>query len=374
MVTPKQILAQRLRRRAAVLLLVIVSACATPSGEVPATLQPTTMTNPAPSSTVARPGTLWGFTPFPAAPDEEAVSAALDFVAEEGDLVAHHFDGSIPWSYLRGEEPLPLSLSAELEGRAAFDDAHPELTVYVATALTNLDRTGIPTDTGAASIPEVADSFADPGVRQALNDWVDLLVDTFEPTYLNVGVEIDMYAANRPDDWENLLSLYKEIYDRVKQAHPEMVVFASLQAELGDPAVFDQVMASSDVVGISTYPYLLSDAVPDADYLDRFTTAGLPIAITETGFPAADVASPRGTVVADPETQEEYVAWLGDRAVTPGLDFVVWFLPFDIDAFLGDPSTPDSALAFSHLGLTDGDGEARPSLARWRMNRSAGSE
>lgn len=300
------------------------------------------------------------------------MGAAFDFVAGEGNLVAHHFDGSIPWSHLLEGTPLPSELSAELGGRSGFDAAHPDLTVYVATALTNPDRTGIPSGPDGEPPPNGADSFADADVRRALEGWVDLLVDTFEPTYLNAAVEIDMYAANRPDDWENLRSLYEQIYRHVKTTHPEIVVFASFQAELGDLGAFDEVTSSSDMVGVSTYPYLIADGVPEDDYLDRFTTAGLPLAIAETGFPASEVMSPRGTVAGDAATQSEYVKWLGDRASAPGLEFVVWFLPFDIDAFLEDPATPDSAAAFAHLGLVGEDGELRPSLEQWRMNRNNG--
>lgn len=340
----------------------VVVACSTPP--------------PSPTATEAGPvgetETLWGFTPFPSAPTDEAVGASFEFVAEEGDLVAHHFDGTIPWSHLLRGEPLPDDLSAELTGRAAFDDAHPELTVYVATALTNLERTGIPGPTPGEVMPDVADSFADPEVRRALSGWVDLLVDRFDPTYLNVGVEIDMYAANRRDDWESLLSLYEEIYQHVKETNEDIVVFASFQAELGEPSVLEPVAASSDLVGVSTYPYFAADGVPGEDYLDRYAAIGLPVVLAETGFPAAEVMSPRGPVTSDLETQANYVAWLGRMSAEHDLGFVVWFLPFDIDAFVGRPGVSDSVKAFSHLGLVDRAGNSRPSLDQWRDNRSAG--
>jgi hypothetical protein len=353
-------LGMRLMSLAVVLLLV---ACSDPAS-------PATTGSGAEPGSVEDVATLWGFTPFPSAPTNSAVGTVFEFVAAEGDLIAHHFDGAIPWSHLLEGAPLPAELASELEGRASFDAANPELVVYVATALTNLERTGVPDASTGDTVPDYADSFSSPEVGEALMGWVDLLVDTFDPTYLNVGVELDMYAANRPDDWDNLFGLYQDIYGHVKETHPDTVVFASFQAELGDPDVFDDVTRFSDAVGISTYPYLAADGIPDAEYLDRFASAGLPMLIAETGYPAGEVTSPRGTVDSDAQTQAAYVAWLGERAAEQDLGFVVWFLPFDIEAFLSEPGTPASAAAFARLGLANADGKARPSLEQWRRNRS----
>lgn len=338
------------------LVAVVLTACA-PDTDVSTT---TTLGN----------ATLWGFTPFPADLTEKAVGASFQFVAEEGDLVAHHFDGAIPWSYLLGDGPLPTDLAAELDGRTDFDRAHPELAVYVATALTDLDRIGIPEASAGDERPEgLSDSFADPEVRTALSAWIDMLISRFNPRYLNVAVELDMYAANRPDDWVNLLEFHQETYQRLKAEHPDLVVFASFQAELGDPSVFDSVAEYTDIVGISTYPYLLDDDVPDDGYLARFREPGLPLAIAETGFPSETVASPRGLVAADEGTQSEYVKWLGSQIDRHDIEFVVWFLPYDIDALVGREGIPESAAVFEHIGMVSAEGIERPALAVWRELR-----
>ncbi len=84
--------------------------------------------------------------------------------------------------------------------------------MYVATAITNQTRDGIPTEWRRAAPPAGLSSFSDPEVRNGVLAWVALLAETFEPRWLNVAVEIDMYSVSRPDDYHNLASLYRELY------------------------------------------------------------------------------------------------------------------------------------------------------------------
>ncbi len=323
---------------------------------------PSTSTSTAPTDD---PVVRWGFTGFPATLDDEGIGDAFTFVATEGNLVAHHFDDGIP--YGRGDG-IPAELEAELSARRAFNDANPHLAVYVATAITNQTRDGVPTEWREAAPPEGLSSFSDPEVRNGVLAWVNLLAETFEPRWLNVAVEIDMYSVSRPDDYDNLVSLHRELYATIKARYPDTTVFASFQMELGDRERVAELADALDLIGISTYPYIDGGRIPPEDFIDDLAILGLPMAIAETGYPAADmptIAGPRGFT---PTEQVEYVDWLGRRAKDPGLEFVVWFLPSDITKVI--ESTPgdvaERARLFEFLGLRDADGGNRPALDVWR--------
>ena len=344
---------------AVLVLMFVIPACA--SGDVAES--PTSTSTASTDDPVVR----WGFTGFPATLDDEGIGDAFTFVATEGNLVAHHFDDGIPYG-ISGGEGIPAELAAELSGRPAFNDANPHLAVYVATAITNQTRDGVPTEWRQTAPPEGLSSFFDPEVRNGVLAWVDLLAATFEPRWLNVAVEIDMYSVSEPDDYDNLVSLYRELCATIKERYPETTVFASFQMELGDRERIAELVDALDLIGISTYPYIDGGGIPPEDFIDDLATLGLPMAIVETGYPANDMPTIAGPREFTPTDQVEYVEWLGRRAQNPGLEFVVWFLPSDItkviEATQGEVA--ERARLFEFLGLRDADGTNRPALDVWR--------
>src|ERR1041385_7210937 len=56
---------------------------------------------------------LQGFTPFPFDMTMEAVHATDQFVAKNGDLVAIHFDGGVPWTEALAARPFAAGLTAD---------------------------------------------------------------------------------------------------------------------------------------------------------------------------------------------------------------------------------------------------------------------
>ncbi|GBD83686.1 hypothetical protein BMS3Abin02_00066 [bacterium BMS3Abin02] len=361
-------------RIAIVAVALVVGGCAGTDTAPSSTAPPSTIAISSTSSTSASgeqtSPTRWGFVPFPAGPNQQSVGEAFRFVAAEGDLVAFHFDDGIPWEGLLADSDLPPAFVGEMASLKAFSAENPQLAVYVATAITNQTRNAIAGSWRAGDPPlSVAGrSFADPKVREGIRRWVRYLADEFEPNWFNLAVEINMYETTRPEDYPNLVSLYRELYEEVKAAHPDTVVFASFQMELGDPGAAGDLVDALDIVGISTYPYLTGDGFPPEDYLDSVADLGLPLAVAETGYPAAALPTLAGKQTFSPSDQAAYVEWLGRRAASPGLVFVTWFFPTDITAWI-DPlpaAEQDVPRLFEFLGMRTADGTARPALEVWR--------
>jgi hypothetical protein len=378
-----------IRRPTSVLLIayiLVVAACSTPTpaGETTSLPPPgssTTEDTSSISTTAPEPppepelqGPLLGFTPFPSAPTSEAVVRTFDIATSNGSLFANHFDRGIPWETLLSGEPLPETFAEELKARRAESQGQ---VIYVATAITNFERDDIPDGLDGAPRPASLDDAgpASPEVERALKAWIDLLVAELEPDYLNVGVEIDLAVTKRPDLADDLMGLYRTLYAYAKDAYPNVVVFASFQAELGDPTVVATLADATDLIAISTYPYFDGDAaIPDADYLDRFFNLGIDVAIAETGYPAGRANTPVGEVTSSPEQQDAYMEWLLDQACAQDMTFVVWFLPGDIDtsAWAYTPDQKAIVEIFATNGLHDTAGTAYPAFDRWTAAVDAG--
>jgi len=365
-------------------LVLVLGACATDQATTSPTLAATPEADPgvsvgtvetSPQATLSTgskeaTGTRWGFVPFPASPDGESVADVFEFVATEGDLIAIHSDDGIPWQGLIGDGDLPTALVDEMAALRAFADSNPQLGVYVATAITDQDRSGIPgTWRAGGPPPELAGrTFDDPEVRQGIKAWVKFLAERLEPDYFNLAVEMNMYATARPEDYPNLVSLYRELYAEMKADYPDTVFFASFQMELADPGAAADLVDSLDLIGISSYPYINGGGIPAGDYFDAMADLGLPVAIAETGFPAAPMPTLGGDRTYSPEDQAAYVEWLGQRASSLDLQFVTWFFPSDITGMI-DPLPSEAqapARLFEFLGLRTADGTPRPALDVWR--------
>lgn len=361
-------------RAVIVALALVVGGCTVadtaPSSTAVASTVTVSSTSTAPVSGERTPTTRWGFVPFPAGPNEQSVGDAFRFVAAEGDLVAFHFDDGIPWEGLLADSDLPPALVGEMASLKAFAAQNPQLGVYVATAITDQTRSGIPGSWRAGGPPAsvAGRSFDDPEVREGIRRWVRYLADEFEPDWFNLAVEINMYEVAQPTDYPNLVSLYRELYEEIKAAHPKTVVFASFQMELGDPRAAADLVDTLDIIGISTYPYVTGNGFPAEEYFDSIADLGLPLAVAETGYPAAALPTLAGRQTFSPSDQADYVEWLGRRAETPGLVFVAWFFPTDITAWIDalPPSEQDVPRLFESLGMRTADGTARPALDVWR--------
>jgi len=314
--------------------------------------------------------TLWGFVPFPAAADGRSIGEVFQFVAAEGNMVAFHFDDGIPWEGLLSDSDLPVGLVEEIASLRAFSLGSPQLGVYVATAITNEKRDAIAGSWRAGDPPPTIQgrTFADPMVREGIRRWIRYLVDELNPDWLNVAVEINMYERANPEDYPNLVSLYRELYEEVKLASPDTVVFASFQMELADPLAAGDLVDAMDMVGISTYPYINGAGFPSEDYFASVADLGLPIAVAETGYPAKSLPTLSGERTYVASDQAAYVEWLGRRAESLDLVFVTWFFPSDITGWiepLPDAEKPVARL-FEFLGMRDSDGTSRPALDVWR--------
>lgn len=329
-----------------------------------------------------------GFTSWPYDVTDEAVAWTYDAIGDHGELIVFHNDDGVPWSQLAAGEHLPQDLVDDLDAKAAaarrFD------LVYVSATPQTTDRRTIAGGWDGADLPDRWRNrpLDDPEVIDAYLAWCRWLIDRFDPDWFAYGIEVNANMRRGDPEYDAFRRLAQVVYPALKAEHPDLPVFLTFQMGSFEipideqMAVTEELMAYSDLMGVSSYPYLapglvdVGDGDPrdlPTDWFDAMASIdpSKPVAITETGFIAEplDLAAYDIAVPGSPEGQAAYVDFLLAAADRLGAEFVVWWQIRDYDDMydlLVDLGRDDPAfLIWRDIGLFAGDGTPRPALAVW---------
>lgn len=334
--------------------------------------------------------TAFGFFPSPPEATLESVLNHYTMLGEHADFVL--LQHSIPWEeFARGvdgqsQDRTDIDNSVILARQNGLD------TVFVVDPLNGLNRReffGLPEDWPA--------EFANPDVRAAFTNFTLWIVREYQPSYLGLASEINTYADAHPDDFPHFLSLYQEVYDRVKAEAPDTQVFVTFQwedlnnlmptAAEGRAAYdtnWDQIEAFEpqlDLWVISSYPFVAFQSGADipADYyaslLDR---TDKPLAVAEGGY----TSKPIGPFPGEPQDQVDYLNAI-DTQLGERLSFWVYLLlsDFSLDSYAemmraqGQSDVDIETLGmFASVGLLESDGTPKPAMDIWDRLREGEGE
>lgn len=330
---------------------------------------------------------LLGFTPFPFDLNAEALEYVYNRMAEDADIVAHHFDSGVPWpEALAGDDFNTQILNDWSYRKGRTPPGHK---MYVAITPINTTRDNLALYNGATGnmpLPAPWDQYAfnHPDVKSAYFNYAVRVVEFFEPDYLAIGIESNLLAVKRDDLWPGYLELHQEVYSQLKQRYSDLPIFVSLlgttlldgyQAEADHAQqgqVLEEILPYTDYFGISLYPYLttyLANEIPETMWEDLFSLSEKPIAITETGYAAEYFTLAGGSfgVNGSPEKQAAYIERLLEEAQEREFVFVINFVLRDFDALF--EAVPEEyreiALPWRDSGLYNGEGQARLALESW---------
>jgi hypothetical protein len=363
-----------------------VLACETSSPQAPRSTPTWELPLVAPEPAFERDRTAYGFFLSPPEATFEALLNHFSALGEHADFVL--MQPNIPWEDFQG------SVDGESQGR---EDLRNQIIlaqrnnldwIFVVDPLNGLNRSefyGLPPDWEA--------SFANPDVRAAFTHFALWIVQEFEPRYLGLASEINTYMDAHPDDVENYLTLYTEVYDLVKAQAPASSIFVTFQwDDLNNmfPSVsegrrardtnWDQIEAFEprlDLWVISSYPYFVfprGEDIPQDYYTPLLSRTDKPLAVAEGGWSS----QPVGPAPGDPDSQIHYLeaihTQLGDR-----MAFWVYILLSDLnmesikDALEGSGLPPvdlDTLSLFANVGLRSVDGTPKPALQVWDRYRT----
>lgn len=324
-----------------------------------------------------------GFTTFPYAISYEAVDFTYAAIAQDADLIMHHFDNGVPWPEALADAPFPAGLEAEWAD--AVRRTPPDHAVLLSLTPIAWWRNGLAllrADQGDQPLPPEWEgrAFDDPDVITAYRNYVLRAVETFNPDYLVIGIEVNLLLTERPDLWPGYLALQRATYAAVKAQYPDLPVFVSVVgAALVDGitehdaaaqrAALPDILAASDLFALSLYPYMtayMTTPLPDSFFASIFGLSDKPLAISETGYPAETLTAGGLTFPSTPGLQADYIARLLAEAQSREMVFVVNFVLRDYDTLWEQIGGGDLAAVWRDTGLYDEDGNARPALAIWR--------
>ncbi|MBW4439545.1 MAG: hypothetical protein KME04_20575 [Pleurocapsa minor GSE-CHR-MK-17-07R] len=329
-----------------------------------------------------------GFTPFPYEISIPAVLSVYERIAEDGDLIAHHFDNGVPWTEALSGEPFSDHLLDDWNLRLGLTP--PELPVLATVTPINFFRNGLAGYHGDAEdmpLPAPFDSYSfdHPDVISAFIAYSESVIEAFQPDYFLFGIEVNLLMKMRPDLWDDYMVLHRDVYTTLKTRHPDLPLMVSVtgidlvpgytEANNADQQrALADIVDYTDVLALSVYPYMtayMTNAIP-YDLIDQIAAlTDLPLAISETGYPAQPFAimnqGIRLEFTGTPALQAEWMAHVLERAQAHEMRYVINFVLQDYDAIwemVG--AQEDISIAWRDTGLYDETGAERPALAAWR--------
>jgi hypothetical protein len=373
--------AKRTKVRAPLLALLLVLLASLACGQSgPVTPFPT-LENPA--STSGK--TIYGFFPSPPKPDLFSIIGHYKELGKYADFVL--FQHNIPWEDFVNSIDGESKSRTDIANQAKLARDNGLDYIFVVDSLNGLNRRefmNLPTGWEA--------NFANPQVRAAFTNYTLWVVRTFHPHYLGLASEINTYMDAHPDDAANFISLYHEVYAKIKVEAPDTQVFVTfqwedlnnmfegategrqkLQPNWEEIEVFEPDL---DLWVISSYPYFIFPGASfPVDYYSRLLARTTkPVAVAEGGYSSRDI----GGVKATPEDQVAYLKAIHDQ-LGPRLSFWVYLLlnDFDMESYakaLKDQGVSDVDLTtlsmFASLGLREMDGTSKPALDVWMSYRN----
>lgn len=323
----------------------------------------------------------FGFFPSPPEGTLESVLNHFQDVGEHGDFIL--IQPNIPWEGFVGGIEGDSQARTDLVNQTVLARQNDLAWIVVVDPLNGLNRReffGLPDGWQA--------SFGNPDVRAAFSNFALWIVREFSPRYLGLASEINTYLDAHPEDVENYLSLYRQVYDRVKAEAPETQVFVTFQwddlnnmfppAAEGRPAGqtnWEQVEAFEprlDLWAISSYPYFAfpsGEGIPADYYTPLRERTDKPLAVAEGGW----TSEPLGPIQGDEGGQVEYLQAIHDQ-LGSRLRFWVYLVlnDFNLDSYRlimeargVDEVDIETLGMFASVGLRRFDGTAKPALAVW---------
>ncbi len=296
----------------------------------------------------------------------QAREEAMDTSARYGDAI--NIFTHVRWSEITGE---PLSYGHEKA--LALDTLADNRDLP--TILTFDFTHGSPQNVGDLNPKPNGDPVGDlsnPNVQSALEQELLTLVDTIDPSYVVVGIEMNLFYDNNPGQWPSYVDLFKRIKDSIDQRDTSIHVntYFTLRWMFDKDANMDtakanvwrQLLPELESVGYSAYPGNRFYPHPDSLAPDYFTAArqvapNRPLFLNEFGVHGGD-----STMISEAKQAATLDTILRQLNGVP-TEMVSWYSLYD-QQHLGQPNWFKDA--FSSIGIHYMDGTPKMAMRTWQ--------
>lgn len=208
-------------------------------------------------------------------------------------------------------------------------------------------------------------SFKDEETARLFKEDMLMLIEVYNPDFVNLGVEINYYALTSSTGFKAYASLFKELKQEIRKIKPELKVGLSYQLELlfghhnkwnetGTITTLNNLLGDIDYLGISTFPNMVTDQKKNdlsfsLKYLDTLKKmCPVPIGISETGI---------SSKLYNENQRKTYVKNIFQKANDLDFEFVIWGSMID--------SVHDNIWS-DKIGLLDKDGQPKKEFNIWQ--------
>lgn len=327
-----------------------------------------------------------GFTPFPYEISVEAVNYVYERIAEDADIVMHHFDNGVPWLEALNGDPFSANIRDDIALRlSSTPESHEVLLSVTPISISRDSLAPYRGDEDDMPLPAPWDTraFDHPDTITAYTSYVRRMIETFAPDYVVMGIEVNLLMQNRPDLWDGYVTLHRAAYNTLKGEFPGLPLMVSLLGvsfwpDITEADYDDQMQALADIIdytdvfAVSMYPFMsafMTSTLPD-DLFTRLAdlSEGKPMAISETGFPAQtlDLPSFGLNMPGDETKQHAYITRLLAAATADDYLFIINFVLRDYDQLWAQIGGGDVNAIWRDTGFYDENGTPRPALEAWR--------
>lgn len=325
-------------------------------------------------------------TPWPADFTVQEVDSSYRFINSNCDMVSHHFDEGIPYEEAFTQSAMPAALVQEVNTRKT----RSARAVYLSVSALGLDRMSKANYYTNSTLADTtkqrwqAMAFDEPRVATAYVNYINYLISSFNPIYVNFGVESNSENWNAAafDKYKIFLA---SVYAQLKASHsqlPLMISFMAIDHPAG-VANAQQLIAYTDYIGISAYPYGAyafftgNGSNPDelpANFFTKYLdlAPSKPWGFAETGYIAEQLIiqnwsfNKNGTE----SWQDKYLQKVLHLSNSRQAKFFIWFCHKDYDA--GNITLQNLGLyqdlfaLWEDTGLVSESGRRRAAYNTWR--------
>ena len=198
-------------------------------------------------------------------PPQSGTRSFYDALSRHGDMIAHHFDGGVPWDEALKESPYHFRVRSEIEYRRTHTPENKR--VYLAVTPLSTKRNSLAGRWGkGTNMPRAGEwkqkNFSDLEVVQAYTNYCREMIRAFEPDFMAYGIEVNMLAEKDPLLFEEYCEMAAAVYRTLKKEHPDLPLFLTLQLEtfikdpLSQKAAIEKLLPFTDYIAASSYPFL----------------------------------------------------------------------------------------------------------------------
>ena len=349
-------------------LTVVLVACGSDAGEAPVSI---TASEDVPDSTpvagAGREGPArsfgMGFLALPAQLNESSYIELFDVAALRGDLLM--IQRAVPWAALAAGGAPSAQEMATVDRESAWSR---ERGLDLLVAIDPWE----PTDRGRLAGEARGPGFDDPAIVKSYLRYVEFVVERYQPRWIALAVDVDQFAAARPEQLDAFQAAYIEAYRLVKERAPQTMAFLTFQLEdlqglvpwgaVHDPqwGLVIRFAPFFDLLAVSSFPSFIFPFQGDIpqEYFSRLIAFGKPVAVVPVGY--ASQPGRDGVTFGDVAGQRAFLERVLGEAEEGEWELVVWLAPQDPGFEVASPYD-----LVAHMGLRDEAGAAKVAWNVW---------